>query len=275
MSENSAVVVVSGGFGGLGMAMATNFLARGWRVALVDIDRSGQARARDAVLDRGIALVGDVGSRSSCDEVVSETVGVFGQIDVVVNNAGAIEPWTSHEIDDRHWDLIFDSHCRGALHLSNAALPHLLAAPQPAIVNISSVAAARGIPGRLAYNAAKSAIESITRTLAAEWGRAGIRVNAVAPGFILTDKARSLYSSGLADENVRAERTSLGRLGEPSEIAEAVAWLASPAASYVSGHVLAVDGGFLSDGRTGSDSVVPTVEQLVTLMKLPEGKDSP
>jgi NAD(P)-dependent dehydrogenase (short-subunit alcohol dehydrogenase family) len=147
--------------------------------------------------------------------------------------------------------------------MSRAALRLLARSEQPAIVNISSVCAARGFPGRLSYNAAKAGIEAVTRTLAVEWGVLGIRVNAVAPGFILTEKSRTFYESGLADAESRASRTALGRLGRPEEIAEAAYWLGSMGSSYVTGHVLVVDGGYLADGRTGPDPAVLDAASLI------------
>ena len=262
-TQASPVVVVTGGFGGLGLAMAAVFVSAGWKVALLDFVDTNRAEADEILAGDGITVVCDVSSRLSCDSAIKTTVEALGRVDALVNGAGMMQPLASHLITDSHWDLIVDSHARGTMHMSNAALTALLLSPHPSIVNISSVGAAVGMPGRLAYNAAKSAIESITRTLASEWGRNGIRVNAIAPGFIMTAKAREMYQTGFADASFRSERTSLGRLGEPSEIASVVHWLSSPAASYVSGAVIPVDGGFLSDGRTGEDNVSPTTEELI------------
>lgn len=254
------VAIVTGAARGLGAAMADLFEERGWAVAVLDLDTTGAVPS-----PRRAVVRCDVTDGDACRDVVDGIGGRFGRIDAVVNNAGIAVPAASHLVSDAHWTALMSVHAGGTLHVTTAALPWLVRAAAPAVVNISSVSAARGFPARLAYGAAKAAVESMTRTYAAEWGRAGVRVNAVSPGFILTDLARSLYDSGAADPSARAERTSLGRLGEPGEIAEAVYWLASPASSYVTGQVLTVDGGFLTDGRTGADKHQPTKDELTAL----------
>jgi NAD(P)-dependent dehydrogenase (short-subunit alcohol dehydrogenase family) len=196
----------------------------------------------------------DIASTEQVDDAFVRIGDQVGAVDALVNNAGNVSPAPSHAIEDDSWHRLLDIHLGGSMRASRAALRLLLRSPHPSVVNLSSVCAERGFPGRLAYNAAKAAIDSLTRTLATEWGAWGVRVNSVAPGFILTANSAALYDAGLADATARASLTSLRRLGQPREVAEAIYWLASPLSSYVTGHVLVVDGGFLTDGRTGPDS---------------------
>ena len=181
------------------------------------------------------------------------TIREFGRLDVLVNTAGTIDPAPSHMTGMEEWNHLIDVHLGGTMRTCQAAFPHLMRSPFPSIVNISSITARRGFPARASYNSAKAAIEALTRTLAVEWAAVGIRVNAIAPGFILTPLAEEAYRTGIADRAERERLIPLGRMGQPEEVAQAIRWLATPDSSYVTGQVLAVDGGYLIDGRTGPD----------------------
>jgi NAD(P)-dependent dehydrogenase (short-subunit alcohol dehydrogenase family) len=259
----SPVVVVTGGAGGLGEATGRLFAENGWRVALTDVDLDKADAVAKTFPGPTLTARCDVSNRREVDASIGEIESAWGQLDCVVNNAGIAKPSPSHLVSDEDWHELIEAHLGGTFRMSRAALRLLARSEQPAIVNISSVCAARGFPGRLSYNAAKAGIEAVTRTLAVEWGVLGIRVNAVAPGFILTEKSRTFYESGLADAESRASRTALGRLGRPEEIAEAAYWLGSMGSSYVTGHVLVVDGGYLADGRTGPDPAVLDAASLI------------
>ena len=195
----------------------------------------------------------DVTDQGAIDRCLELTIRRFGRLDALVNSAGIIDPSPSHLTGMEEWNHLIDVHLGGTMRMCQAAFPHLLDSPFAAIVNISSVTAHRGFPARASYNSAKAAIEALTRTLAVEWAVAGIRVNAVAPGFILTPLAEEAYRTGTADRAERERRIPLGRMGRPEEVAQAIRWLATPVSSYVTGQVLAVDGGYLADGRTGPD----------------------
>lgn len=132
---------------------------------------------------------------------------------------------------------------------SQAAYPQLRASAGGSIVNVASIGAILGLPGRLAYTTAKAGILGLTRTLASEWGRTGVRVNAVAPGYVKTEMVESGIRSGNLDQGILTERTSLGRLAEPEEIAAVIAFLLSSDASYVNGATIRVDGGLTIDGK--------------------------
>jgi len=195
----------------------------------------------------------DVSSSASVAAAIAFTESEFHHLDVVVNNAGIVEPVRSEEETDARWERVISVNQTGAMRLARAAFPLLRRSSYPSIISVSSVVAHRGFPGRASYAASKGAIEALTRVLAVEWGGYGIRVNSVAPGFILTEGARAVFEAGLGSAEARSKLTALGRLGEPSEIASVVAWLASPSASYVTGATIVVDGGYLAWGRTGPD----------------------
>lgn len=256
------VALVTGGGAGLGEAMCRLFAKRRWSVFVTDIDGDAAQSVADSLGGAGISSVCDVSDTRSVDRALATAKQTLGQIDCLVNNAGIIRPSPSHQVSDGDWGMLLDVHLGGTFRMARAALPLLARSSSPAVVNVSSICAARGFPGRLSYGAAKAAIEAVTRTLAVEWAPIGMRVNAVAPGFVLTTASRRLYRSGGADIASRERLIPLGRFGKPEEIAEAVLWLGSEASSYVTGQVLAVDGGYLVDGRTGPDPASLSADQL-------------
>lgn len=265
MPEHKRTVLVTGGGQGLGEATVRLFASRGWQCVVLDAVPEPALALQGDLSPEAVPLVipCDVADSAAVDRSMRTVLEEFGSVECLVNNAGIVRPSPSHAIDDEEWDALLGVHLGGTMRVSRAALPLLAAATGAAVVNLSSVCASRGFPGRLSYNAAKAGIEALTRTLAVEWGSLAIRVNAIAPGFIMTANSRALYERGVADADARAAATPLGRLGEPHEIAEAVFWLGSEAASYVTGQVLAVDGGFLVDGRTGEDPTSRATEDLV------------
>ena len=252
--DGRAVALVTGAGRGIGRACAVALAEAGFDIVPTDVTLVA-AQSTATILGRParLAVACDVSSTASVNAAVAEIEQRVGRLDVVVNNAGIVEPVRTEETTDEQWERTLSVNQTGALRVSRAAFSLLRRAPYPAIVSISSVVAQRGFPGRAAYAASKGAIEALTRVLAIEWGPYGIRVNAVAPGFILTEGAQKVFDAGLGSASTRAAFTALGRMGEPSEIGAVVAWLASPAASYVTGVTIVVDGGYLAWGRTGPD----------------------
>lgn len=246
------VAVVTGGAGGIGQATSRAFMEAGYRVALTDID-VGRAQEVAATLDpsgtRVVALGLDVTRTSSVDAAMATVVDTFGGIDVLVNNAGTIAPEASAEVTDDAWGRLLAVHLDGTFRCSRAAYPMLRRSGAGAIVNVASVAAHIGLRGRLSYTAAKAALEGMARALAVEWAADGIRVNAVAPGYTQTDLMRAAIDSGRLDTEPLLRRIPLGRFASPSEVAAAIVFLASPAAGYITGQTLVVDGGLV----VGSD----------------------
>ena len=248
-----SVAIVTGAADGIGWATAQRLAADVDHVALLDL-REDAARARAAEL--GAAHIGvacDVSAEASVAAAVGAVLERFGRIDILVNNAGIGEQAApTLEQDVAAFDRVLNVHVRGTFLMSRAAARAMLAQGSGAIVNIASIAGLAGIPTRNAYGAAKAGIHAMTRSMATEWGRGGIRVNAIAPGYVRTALIDKLAQEGKVDTGAIERRAPLGRLARPEEIAEAAWFLASPAASYITGVVLNVDGGWLALGAPES-----------------------
>jgi NAD(P)-dependent dehydrogenase (short-subunit alcohol dehydrogenase family) len=240
------VAFVTGSARGIGMAVAEAFHSRGCAAVIADLDiAEAQATAvrLDSIGARTLAVELDVTKRESVDAAIAATLAKFGRLDALVNNAGTINPQPSEEITDEAWSGLIGVHLDGTFRCCRAAYPALRDSQSAAIVSISSVAARVGIPMRLSYSAAKAGIEGLTHVLAVEWADAGIRVNAVAPGYTMTKRMEGTISSGLLDETQVTRLIPMRRFAKPEEIANAVYWLASAEASYITGQSLYVDGG--------------------------------
>ncbi|MER6685412.1 SDR family NAD(P)-dependent oxidoreductase [Streptomyces olivaceoviridis] len=247
-------VLITGGAQGIGAATARTLAARGWRVAVADLQADeALARAKELdesspVADGHVGLSVDVSDPDAVNALVADIESRAGRLDALVNGAGNIFRQEARSYDDRQWERQLAVHLTGALNCTRAAYPLLRRSDSPAVVNIASVGSTFGLPGRLGYATAKSGILGFTRTLAAEWGPEGIRVNAVAPGYVATDMVRSGLASGALNEEALLRRTPLRRLARPEEIATAIAFLLSSDAAFVHGTTLAVDGGITIDG---------------------------
>jgi NAD(P)-dependent dehydrogenase (short-subunit alcohol dehydrogenase family) len=243
------LAVVSGGASGIGRDFSRHWTERGGKVAILDL--------RQDAVDETVALLGADASGHAVDvrnvdEVVDAVTqaasGNGDRIDVIVNCAGIARPAPSSQVTDDEWMTMIDIHLNGTMRVCRAAYPYLLASDRAAIVNVSSVAAAVGMPGRTSYGAAKAGIEGLTRTLAVEWAAQGIRVNAVAPGYVRSAMTDGLVASRQLDLDPIIARTPMRRLADPREITECLAFLSSPAASFVTGQTLYADGGLTVDG---------------------------
>lgn len=253
-AELGPVALVTGGARGIGFAAGEALARLGYQVVLADLDLKEASLAALRLQTRhSIGLKCDVTNEQDIEAAIEAVTETFGRLDTLVNNAGVVMPNKTQDVKSSDWNKMLDVHVGGTFRFCRAAYPLLLKSKVGSIVNVSSVSAQRTAPGRASYNSAKAALEALTRTIAVEWAPVDIRVNAVAPGFVLTDSARSIYNSGAADLEQRLRFIPMARMGEPHEIGEAIAWLASERASYITGQVIAVDGGFLVDGRTGGD----------------------
>lgn len=233
------VAIVTGGASGIGAAVANRLHDGGAKVAVFDLQPDAAAHADLAV---AVDVADDESVRSGVDRVVAE----FGRIDIVVNNAGIGAQGTIESNPDGEWQRVLDINVVGMMRVARAALPHLRRSPSAAIVNTSSIAATAGLPERALYSASKGAVAALTRAMAADHLREGIRVNAVNPGTADTPWVGRLLDSAADPAGERAAleaRQPHGRLVSADEVAAAVVYLASPAAGSTTGVALAVDGG--------------------------------
>lgn len=242
----SMVAVVTGAGQGIGKATGHAFHAAGARVALLDVLAEPLAETVSELgpSDRVLSAVVDVSDRDAVNRVMDEALARFGRLDALVNSAGIRGLGNVADIDLALWRHVHAVNLEGTLNTCQAFTRRMIAAGRPgAIVNLTSVAGLMGVPGRAAYVSTKHAIIGLTRELAMEVGRHGLRVNAIAPGMIRT----AMTSTMLADpenEERSAALHPLGRVGEPEEIASAILFLCSDKASFISGTVLSVDGGY-------------------------------
>jgi 3-oxoacyl-[acyl-carrier protein] reductase len=237
------VAIVTGGARGLGRAIAQTLSACGAKIALVDVNADTLAETVAAIRQAGgtaEAFVADVTDSKRVNEVVEEVVTRLGGLDILVNNAGITRDSLVMRMKDEQWDLVLGINLRGTFLFIRAAARPMLKAKRGRIVNIASVSGLMGNPGQANYSASKAGVMGLTRTVARELASRGITVNAVAPGFIATEMAAKLGDEVL--QQVKSQ-TPLGRLGDPQDVADAVLFLASEAASFITGHVLVVDGG--------------------------------
>lgn len=249
MPMTSPVALITGGAVGIGHATACVFAQRGYRVLIADL--SG---AQDAAHTLGSEHIG-VSLDVTDEAAVRDLVSGLDRIDVLVNNAGIGDshlPSVDQDIED--FRRVLDVHLSGAFLLARECGRAMTRSGQGAIVNLSSIAGVVGLPRRNAYGAAKAGIAMMTRSLACEWAGSGVRVNAVAPGYARTALVEKLVDDGRIDLAAIQRRVPQGRLINPDEIAEAIWFLASPAASAITGVTLSVDGGWAAFGDFGDAS---------------------
>lgn len=195
-----------------------------------------------------LGVAADVRSTASVDGAVAATLEKYGRLDGVAACAGIVDPAPSHSVTDESIERLLDIHLMGTIRIARAAYPRLKASDGGSIVTMSSMGAHLGIPERLGYCAAKGAIEAAVKTLAVEWAPDQIRINAVAPGWVKTPAIARLIDDGFLDTAPVRDRTPMDRFAEPSEIAEVIAFLLSPAAGYITGQALVTDGGMTVQG---------------------------
>ena len=239
----SQVALITGGGTGLGLGMARCLAAAGAKVVLVGRRHDELEKACAAIGPHAFALVGDVTKLSTAPAIVDEAEKLAGPVSILVNNAGIHLKKPATDTSDAEFASVIQTHVFGAFALTREAGRRMVARKSGCVLFTASMAAFIGIPSVVAYSAAKSAYVGIVRTLATEWGPHGVRVNAIAPGWI----ASAMLDQALAGDPARKAkimgRIPAGKFGEPDDIGWTAVYLASPAAKYVSGVVLPVDGG--------------------------------
>jgi NAD(P)-dependent dehydrogenase (short-subunit alcohol dehydrogenase family) len=244
------VCIVTGAAQGIGAACARRFAREGAQVIVADVaDTSGRALATEL---GALYVHCDVGDKAQVDALIAQTVAAHGRIDVLVNNAGIFKAADFLDVSEADFDTVLRVNLKGAFLMGQAAARVMAQTGRGAIVNMSSVNGVLAIPSIASYNVSKGGINQLTRAMALALIDQGIRVNAVAPGTIATElAAQAVLTSEEARKRILS-RTPMKRLGEPEEIAEAVAWLASDASSYITGEILTVDGGRMALNYTVS-----------------------
>ncbi len=236
--------VVTGGSRGIGLAIARALMDAGARVLITGRNRKTLDDAVAQLGDGATGFAADVSSEVEVQALADHATGLFGNVDILVNNAG-INPWykRTENTELSEWQQIIDVNLTGVFLCTRIFGGRMLERGQGAIVNITSVAAHTGLPRAAAYCAAKAGVEAMARSLAKDWAARGVRVNNVAPGYVATDLTAGLAANDKLRSSVE-DRTPIGRFAAAEEMAGAVVYLASDAASYVTGATIAVDGGW-------------------------------
>ena len=248
LTSKSAVVI--GGTSGIGLTLALGLAEAGASVAATgrraDLVRSAAEKIR-ALGRKSLDVASDVTDRSSLEALLAAAEAEFGRVDILVNSAGITRRTPTLKVSDSEWDGIIETNLTGTMRTCQIFGRPMIERKQGRIINIASVASDRGFFEVAAYAASKAGVASLTKTLAVEWAKHGVCVNAIAPGVFRTD-----LNAGLLDGTGRGEeflvRTPMRRFGNLEELVGAAVFLASDAASFVNGHILVVDGGFLASG---------------------------
>jgi len=248
LTSKNAVVI--GGTSGIGLTLALGLAEAGANVAATgrraDLVKAGAEKIR-ALGRKSLDIATDVTDRASLEKLLAAAEAEFGRVDILVNSAGITRRTPTLNVSDSEWDSILETNLSGTLRACQIFGRPMVERKKGRIINIASVASGRGFFEVAAYAASKAGVASLTKTLAVEWAKHGVCVNAIAPGVFRTD-----LNSALLDGTARGEeflvRTPMRRFGKVEELVGAAVFLASDAASFVTGHILVVDGGFLASG---------------------------
>ena len=247
-SLEGRVAIVTGGGRGIGKAIALGFARAGSNVVVASRTVAQIEAVAEEICEaggRGLAVGMDLGSSEQIERLVHTTVDEFGKVDILINNAATSYVSPLLDLKEAIWDKVFQVNCKGAFLLSRAVAKRMIDHGGGRIINVTTVGSERGGVGMGVYQASKAALKMLTMCMAAEWAHHSINVNAVGPGLTRTEFSRPIW-----DDEVRAEKyltaVPRGRVAEPDEIVGAVLFLASDAASFITGQSLYVDGGFLA-----------------------------
>ena len=241
--SSKKIAIVTGGGSGLGYAISEKFISTGIQTIIVGRDEKKLAEAKKQLGDLCYAMTCDVSNLPSIPGLVNEVIKKFGQVDILVNNAGINMKKEFREVTDEDFQKVITTNLTAVFVMSREVVKHMLERKTGCIINISSMAAQYGLPKVIAYSASKTAIDGMTRAMAVELSPKGIRVNAIAPGFIYSDMTAAALDSDPERKAKVFSRTPMGIMGEASDIGDAALFLASDAAKYITGIILPVDGG--------------------------------
>ncbi|MEB2318102.1 MAG: SDR family oxidoreductase [Pseudomonadota bacterium] len=243
MRLENKTAIVTGGAQGIGRAIAERYVAEGAKVMIADLDAKKAAAAAGEI---GCAFVAaDVSKKEDVDGLLAAAVAELGHIDILINNAGTIHAADFLELDVADFDRVLATNLRGAFLVGQAVARHMVARKQGTIINMSSVNAVLAIPNQVPYVVSKGGMAQLTKVMALALAPHGIRVNAIGPGTIMTELAKTLMTDEAAMKKIMS-RTPIGRCGEPSEVASVAVFLASEDASYMMGQTIYPDGGRLA-----------------------------
>lgn len=244
MKLENKVVIITGAGSGIGKETALLFAKEGAKVVVADVNEKGgeETVARIRENGEGFFVKLDVSDREQTQQMAKATLEKYGRIDVLINNAGIVQDAFVSKMTEQQWDKVIDINLKGVFNCIQAVVEAMMNQGSGVIINTSSIVGLNGNVGQVNYAATKAGLIGMTKTLAKELGKKGIRVNAVAPGFIATPMTSAVPEKIL---DMMKEKTPLKRLGEPKDIANAYLYLASDDANFVNGAVLSVDGGLV------------------------------
>jgi NAD(P)-dependent dehydrogenase (short-subunit alcohol dehydrogenase family) len=243
MDKKIKLAIVTGGASGLGLATTKKFVENNIKTIIIGRNENNLAEVAGSLGELCTYKVFDLGNLKGIPQLIAEIIAEHGQIDILVNNAGINQKKAFTEVTDEDFQQIIQTNLTSVFVLSREVAKVMLNEKSGAIINISSMAAQYGIPYVISYTAAKSAIEGMTKAMAVELSPQGVRVNCVAPGFIATNMSANALDSDPERKRKVLSRTPMAKLGEPDDVAEAILYLASDGAKYVTGVSIPVDGG--------------------------------
>ncbi|MDP1677367.1 MAG: 2-dehydro-3-deoxy-D-gluconate 5-dehydrogenase KduD [Bacteroidota bacterium] len=245
-SLEGKTAIVTGASTGLGQGMALGLASAGADIVLVDyVESTETAKKINALGTKALVIVENLMEMSSIPRIIEKTISGFGKIDILINNAGIIRRTDAIDFTEKDWDDVMQLNSKTIFFLAQAVAKDMMKRKYGKIISTASLLAFQGGVRVPSYAASKGAVAQITKALANEWGRYGININAIAPGYMATNNTKALQEDPIREKQI-LDRIPAGRWGLPEDIAGAVVFLASHASDYVNGHVLVVDGGWLA-----------------------------
>jgi len=241
------VAIVTGGSQGIGLTLAKSLASVGAQIVVVNRRApEGEAAAQGIKQEGGsaISIPADISQKKSVEEMVGKTLKRYGRIDILVNNAGVIVRKPAEETEEKDWDLTMGINLKGLFFCCQVVGKQMIKQKKGKIINLSSVAATFGLKNRAPYNASKAGVSQLTKSLALEWAKYGINVNAIGPGIIRTALNEAYIDSDPEKKRKMIQKIPLGRFGKPEDLSGIVIFLASPASDYLTGQTIYVDGGY-------------------------------